>query len=364
VAQRRSRDSGQTVLSFFKVAQAQRRARSGSRERMAAFYPRQRGLPPPGRKPWGRGSAPKVRSVRCVASFPADFQGRHTMTAFIRSLCLAALLAAGTAWAQQPQTGNTDNPHSTKAKDKQDTGVSGSATNQQVQDAEKPNPHSVDNRKDEAKASGGQSSTAQGQQQNPQNPNETWNTRDRSNSGPGPGQASDMDHGQMSGMDHDAMMKNATPQQMLQRLHMSNQHEIEMANLAQQNGSDRIKTYAQALTRDHQDADQKVKDLAQKKSITLSDTPKNPQMQQKMETGKERFAALKGAEFDRAFTNRMSMEHRRMISMAQSWRQDCKDQDVCNLIDALLPKLQQHEQMANSLRGPAAQGRAPESTPR
>lgn len=278
------------------------------------------------------------------------------MTAIIRSICLAALLAAGTAWAQQPQTENQDNPHSTKAKDKQSSGVSTSDTNQQVQQAEKSNPHSVDNRKDEAKPTG-KADIEAGEKENPNHPDERKHERMS-------GSAADMQQGQMAGMDHDAMMKNATPQMMLQKLHMSNQHELEMATMAQQNGSDRIKSYAQTLTRDHQDADQKVKALAQKKNFTLSDTPKNPQMQQKMEAGKEHFAGLKGDQFDRAFTNRMSMEHRKMITMAQSWRQNCSDQDVCNLIDTLLPKLQQHEQMANSLRGPAAQGRAPEATPR
>src|SRR5205085_5997371 len=130
---------------------------------------------------------------------------------------------------------------------------------------------------------------------------------------------------------------NATPQMMLQVLHLSNQHEIEMAKLAQQNGTERIKTYAQTLTSDHQTADQKVKDLAQKKSVTLSDTPRNPQMQQQMQMSKEHLQGLKGQQFDSAFTNRMAMEHQRMIRMAQSWRQNCSDQDVCSLLDTLLP---------------------------
>jgi putative membrane protein len=276
------------------------------------------------------------------------------MTAFIRSLCLAALLAAGSAFAQQSQTTDTpDNPHSTKAKDKQSSGASSSTTNDQTQQAEKPNPHSVDNRSDDAKASGQSGNIDAAERQNPHHP-------DNRKHEPAPA----TDQGQMAGMDHDAMTKNATPQMILQRLHLSNQHEIEMAKMAQQNGTDRVKTYAQTLTRDHQAADQKVKDLAQKKSITLSDSPRNPQMQQQMQMSKDRFQGLKGEQFDRAFTNRMAMEHQRMISMAQSWRQNCSDQDVCSLIDTLLPQLQQHEQMANSLRTPAAQGRTPDTTPR
>ena len=271
------------------------------------------------------------------------------MTALIRSLCFAALLAAGTAWAQQQTTDNPDNPHSTKAKDKQGSGVSGADTSQQVQQGEKPNPHSVDNRRDEAKPTG-QGDIERAQQGSPHNP-----PSDRS------GYPATSASGQM---DHGAMMKNATPQMMLQKLHLSNQHELEMAKMAQQNGSERIKSYAQTLQRDHQDADRKVKDLAQKKSFPLSDTPKNPEMQQKMEMQKERFSNLKGQQFDNAFTNAMSMEHRRMIDLAQGWKQNCSDQDVCSLIDALLPKLQQHEQMANQLRAPAAQGRAPENPSR
>jgi len=202
------------------------------------------------------------------------------MTAFFRSLCLAALLAAGSAWAQQQ----------------------------------------------------------------PQNKD-----RDRV--------------GSAAGMDHDAMMKNATPQMILQKLHMANLEEIEMGKLAEQNGTDRVKSYAKTLQTDHTDADQQVKALAQKKNISLSDSPKNPEMQKKMDEAKNRFSNMKGAQFDRAFANHMSMGHKRLISLAQAWRQDCKDQDVCSLIDALMPKLQQHAQMADQLKGPAPMGRAPPENP-
>jgi len=280
------------------------------------------------------------------------------MTAFIRSLCLSALLAAGATWAQQQPVDNPSNPHSTTAKDKPGSDVSSSSTNQQVDQAEKANPHHPQNKDTKPEGTASSQSIDNSQVNTPDN---TRNKdRDRL------GQTTAMtDKDQMSDMDHEMMMKNATPQQMLQRLHMSNLHEIEMAKVAEQNGSDKIKSYAQTLERDHQD-DKQVKDLAQKKNITLSDTMKmkNAEMQQKMDQAKQHFSSLKGAEFDHAFTNRMSMEHKRVISMAQTWKQDCKDQDVCNLIDTLMPKLQQHEQMANQLRGPTAQGRAPENTPR
>src|SRR5437763_14509663 len=185
-----------------------------------------------------------------------------TMTAFIRSLCLSALLAAGGAWAQQQPVDNPDNPHSTKAKDKQGSDVSSSSTNQQVDQAEKANPHHPQNKDTKPEGTASSQSIDNSQVNTPDN---TRNKdRDRL------GQTTAMtDKDQMSDMDHEMMMKNATPQQMLQRLHMSNLHEIEMAKVAEQNGSDKIKSYAKTLQSDHQDADKKVKDLAQKKNIKI-----------------------------------------------------------------------------------------------
>ena len=102
-------------------------------------------------------------------------------------------------------------------------------------------------------------------------------------------------------------------------------------------------------------------DLAKRKGFTLTDTPKDAQKQQHMQMKKEQLSNLQGAQFDRAFANTMAMDHRKVISLAQAWKQDCKDRDVCSLIDSLLPTLQQHLTMAEQLRGPPAQGRAPDS---
>ena len=269
------------------------------------------------------------------------------MTALIRSLCLAALLAAGSAWAQQQPADNPDNPHSTQAKDKQGSDVPSSTSNQQADQAEKPNPHHPDNRDAKPVGAASQADIDAAERDNPQSPQNK--DRDRV--------------GSAAGMDHDAMMKNATPQMILQKLHMANLEEIEMGKLAEQNGTDRVKSYAKTLQTDHTAADGQVKALAQKKNITLSDSPKNPEMQKKMDEAKNRFSNMKGAEFDRAFANHMSMGHKKVISMAQTWRQDCKDQDVCSLLDALMPKLQQHAQMADQLKGPAPMGRAPPENP-
>ena len=272
------------------------------------------------------------------------------MVHFIRYLCLAALLATGSVWAQQTSD-TSDNPHSIKAKDKQGSDTPASMTEQEVNAAEKGSPSSTEN-KDDAKPSGTPSSQSIDAAERG-NPHSVQN-KDREKVGHGAMAGPD----QMGDMDHEEMMNNATPPMILQRLHLSNLHEIEMGKLAEQNGSDRLKAYARTLQRDHQDADQRVQALAKKKNFTLSDTLQNPEMQKHMQLTKDRFTSLKGTDFDRAFTNRMSMEHKKVIAMAQHWRQNCGDQEVCSLIDALLPTMQQHSQMADQLKTPA-QGRAP-----
>jgi predicted outer membrane protein len=274
------------------------------------------------------------------------------MVAFIRSLCLAALLAAGSAWAQQQPVDSPENPDSAKAKDKQGSTTPSSVANQQVDEAQKASPHHPQNKDTKPTGTASSESIEAAQRESPH----SVQNKDREQLGRNP----KMDQqGRMAGADHDAMMKNATPEMMLQKLHLTNLHEIESAKLADQNGSDKIKTYASTLQRDHQDADMKVKELASKKGISLSDTPMRPEKQKEKQAAKDRLASLKGAEFDRAFANQMSMDHRKVISLARAWRQNCSDQEVCSLIDSLLPQLQQHQQMADQLKGPMPQGRAP-----
>src|SRR3954469_20193512 len=139
------------------------------------------------------------------------------MTSFIRSLCLAALLAAGSAWAQPQQVDNPDNPHSTKAKDKAGQDVPSSVTNQQTDQAEKTNPHHPDNRNTKPVGSASTQSIDAAPRDNPRDPQ----YKDREKLG-----SSSM-QGSMAGMEQDhAAMMNATAQQQLQKLHTTNLHEI------------------------------------------------------------------------------------------------------------------------------------------
>jgi putative membrane protein len=147
-----------------------------------------------------------------------------------------------------------------------------------------------------------------------------------------------------------------TPQLILEKLHLANLEEIEAGRLAEQSGTDRVKDYARTLQRDHRAADEKVKALAKKKGLAFAD---KPAPSQKHQAEKDMLAGLTGADFDRAFTGMMAQGHRQLIAAAQRWRSPCKDEDVCALLDQMMPRLREHEQMAEKLHGPLPQGRAP-----
>jgi putative membrane protein len=230
----------------------------------------------------------------------------------IASLSLAVLLGSGAALAQNVPANdpsNKANPPSTLNKDR--TLPADADRARDVEQAEKGNPHSVKN------------------------------------------------NDQSGGMGHEDMMADATPQMILQKLHLTDLKEIDAGKLAERNGTAKVQDYARMLQTDHQDADRKVTDLAKKKGFTLSDTPMKPEKQQRMQMEKDTLSSLKGAEFDKTFAGMMAQGHRHLIEMAKGWTSNCKDQDVCALIDTLMPKLQQHLQMAEKLRGPLPQGRAP-----
>ena len=253
---------------------------------------------------------------------------------------LAACLLGSGAYAQYT---NPDNPHDTKSKDRQTANTPQSVTNPQVEATEPGNPthtHATELGPARTPAAVTNPKVEAGERNNAEQPQ--YKDRDQ------------------WAMDREMMIK-ATPQMQLQKLHLTNLKEIDAGRMAEQNGTAKIKDYARMLQRDHQDADQKVMDLAKSKGWTLSDQPMKPEMQQKNQMEKDRLSSLKGADFDKTFANMMVMGHKHVIEMAQAWKQNCKDKDVCALIDSLMPKLQQHLSMAEQIRGPMPQGRAPET---
>jgi len=130
----------------------------------------------------------------------------------------------------------------------------------------------------------------------------------------------------------------------LDKLHRSNLTEIEAGKLAQDNGhSKATKDYGKMLVSDHTTADDQVRALAKEEKIDLSvGTPV---------VGSNSLADLTaGPEFDRRFARSMVDDHKKEIAEVTAARDTTTDAKLKALLAGLLPTLEKHESMAESLK--------------
>jgi putative membrane protein len=129
----------------------------------------------------------------------------------------------------------------------------------------------------------------------------------------------------------------------LQKLHNANLTEIEAGKLAQDNGhSKATKDYGKMLVSDHTSADKQVVALAKQERIDLSaGTPV---------VGSKDLADLSaGPAFDGRFARSMVDDHKKDIAELTAARDSTTDVRLKALLTALLPTLEKHESMAESL---------------
>lgn len=119
------------------------------------------------------------------------------------------------------------------------------------------------------------------------------------------------------------------------------QMEVKMGQLGEQNGqSQEVKDLAQRLVQDHQQANQELQSLAQKKNIQVSaEAGKHQHMLDKLQS-------KSGAEFDKAFVTMAVKDHKKDIAKFEKCSKDMNDPDLKAFIDKTLPTLRQHLQMA------------------
>jgi putative membrane protein len=131
--------------------------------------------------------------------------------------------------------------------------------------------------------------------------------------------------------------------EVLEKLHKSNLTEIEAGKLAQDNGhSKATKDYGKMLVSDHTSADKQVVALAKEEKIDLS--PSTPVV------GSKDLADLSaGPAFDRRFARSMVDDHKKDIAELTAARDRTTDAKLKALLTALLPKLEQHERLAETL---------------
>jgi putative membrane protein len=123
-----------------------------------------------------------------------------------------------------------------------------------------------------------------------------------------------------------------------------NQAEITLAQLAQQKSqSPEIKNLAQMLQQDHQQAQEKLQNIAQAHGLALDQTPTWSQRRAQAKLEK-----LNGTDFDQQYAKDMLEDHVTDIKKFQKASQTIEDADVKQYAQETLPTLQTHLEHAKS----------------
>lgn len=133
--------------------------------------------------------------------------------------------------------------------------------------------------------------------------------------------------------------------QFAQEAAAGNESELKFATLAEQKGeADQVKEYAAMLVADHTKAGEELKQLAQEEGITL-----DAQMPEEARKAHEEMATLPGAEFDRAFIEKMVSDHEKAVALyerqASEGQHEALKQFASSKVDALRMHLDQARQI-------------------
>ena len=120
--------------------------------------------------------------------------------------------------------------------------------------------------------------------------------------------------------------------------------EVELGKLAAQRASDpQVKQFAQRMVDDHSKANDKLKQVASSKSITLpTDLPSDVKREE------DKLNKLSGTQFDKEYMNHMMSDHKKDASLFKSGAKS-KDPDVAQFASETLPTIEQHLQLAQSI---------------
>lgn len=117
--------------------------------------------------------------------------------------------------------------------------------------------------------------------------------------------------------------------------------EVNLSRMAAQRASNpQVKSFAQQLANDHEQANRELTELATRKGVTLSDREKDYNDWSK-----------KGAsEFDEDYVKKMRSAHKDAVDLYEDAARECKDAEVVAYARKYLPKLQAHLRHAEQLK--------------
>ena len=108
--------------------------------------------------------------------------------------------------------------------------------------------------------------------------------------------------------------------------------------------SDRVKDFGRRMVDDHQKANDELKQVSQRESITLPATMSKRDRQEV-----DKLMKLRGAAFDRAYMDAMVTDHEKDVAKFREQSRSAADPDVRDFAARTLPTLESHLQMARDV---------------
>ncbi len=142
---------------------------------------------------------------------------------------------------------------------------------------------------------------------------------------------------------------------LVNNLHQANLKDQEMCQTALDRlQSARVKAFARKVLADHKAADKQLMSYATRKNIDKSQleataTEGTLPSDSARSSGHDHLNTASGTEYDRAFVTMMIDEHDKAIQMVRDGRDSVSDKQLKSMLTALLPKLERHRQMAQTL---------------
>ncbi|WP_120992994.1 DUF4142 domain-containing protein [Stutzerimonas urumqiensis] len=127
--------------------------------------------------------------------------------------------------------------------------------------------------------------------------------------------------------------------------------EIETAKMAlDKSQAEDIRTFAQRMIDDHTQSNQKLAKLAQEKNLEMSDQATL------MDMAKAMILKLRdGEDFNAAYANNQVVAHEQTIELYREYVQNAENPDLVTFAETMLPKLEEHLQMAKALQAKYAE---------
>jgi putative membrane protein len=127
---------------------------------------------------------------------------------------------------------------------------------------------------------------------------------------------------------------------------MAGMAEVEMGKLAQQKASNaQVKEFAQRMVTDHTKANEELMSLASSKGVQPPAA-----LDRSHRSDAEKMGKKSGADFDRDYVSRQVSDHRKTVGDFKKAADSAKDPELKAWAAKMLPTLEEHHKMAQSLQ--------------